>query len=295
MNYYKEIKTKLIDNEITKKVKDYSKNRSDLYTYYEVGKLLSEAGKHYGDGIIKEYSKRLTIELGKGYSQRSLRNIRQFYQVFINRKWQTVSARLSFSHYCEILWFDNSKMDYYIRCTEQLNLSVRELREKIKNNEYERLPNETKEKIGYTDSFKVDDFIKNPIVIRSTNDYDDISEKMLQRLILDNIPMFLKELGSNYSFIDNEYKIKIGEKYNYIDLLLYNIEFNCYVVVELKITELKKEHIGQIQVYMNYIDKVLKRIDQDKTIGIIIVKKNNSFIMEYCSDDRVLARECKLI
>lgn len=295
MNYYKEIKSKLIDNEITKKVKDYSKNRSDLYTYYEVGKLLSEAGKHYGDGIIKEYSKRLTIELGKGYSQRSLRNIRQFYQVFINRKWQTVSARLSFSHYCEILWFDNSKMDYYIRCTEQLNLSVRELREKIKNNEYERLPNETKEKIGYTDSFKVDDFIKNPIVIRSTNDYDDISEKMLQRLILDNIPMFLKELGSNYSFIDNEYKIKIGEKYNYIDLLLYNIEFNCYVVVELKITELKKEHIGQIQVYMNYIDKVLKRIDQDKTIGIIIVKKNNSFIMEYCSDDRVLARECKLI
>ena len=296
MNYYKDIKSKLIDNEITKKVKDYSKNRSDLYTYYEVGKLLSESGKHYGDGIIKEYSKRLILDLGINYTERTLRRFRQFYNLFCNEKWSTLSTKLSWSHYSELLKFDDiRKISYYISISEQLNLSVRELREKIKNNEYERLPTETKEKIEYTDSFKVDDFIKNPIVIRSTNDYDDISEKMLQRLILDNIPMFLKELGSNYSFIDNEYKIKIGDKYNYIDLLLYNIEFNCYVVVELKITELRKEHIGQIQIYMNYIDKVLKRIDQDKTIGIIIVKKNNSFIMEYCSDDRVLAREYKLI
>lgn len=107
--------------------------------------------------------------------------------------------------------------------------------------------------------------------------------------------MFLKELGNHYSFIDNEYKIKIGDYYNYIDLLLYNIEFNCYVVVELKVTDLKKEHIGQIQIYMNYIDNTLKRVDQDKTIGIIIVKKNNKFIMEYCSDDRILAREYKLV
>lgn len=296
MNYYKEIKSKLIDNEITKKIKDYSKNRSDLYTYYEVGKLLSEAGKHYGDGVIKSYSKRLKVELGKSYSVRLLYRMLKYYNFISSEKVPTVSAKLSWSHYDEILRFDDiNRIKYYINISETQNLSVRELREKIKNNEYERLPTETKEKIEYTASFKVDDFVKNPIVIRSTNDYDDISEKMLQRLILDNIPMFLKELGSNYSFIDNEYKIKIGDKYNYIDLLLYNIEFNCYVVVELKITELKKEHIGQIQIYMNYIDKVLKRIDQDKTIGIIIVKKNNSFIMEYCSDDRVLAREYKLI
>ena len=88
---------------------------------------------------------------------------------------------------------------------------------------------------------------------------------------------------------------KIGNTYNYIDLLLYNIKFNCYVVVELKVTELKKEHIGQIEIYMNYIDKNLKDIMQDKTIGIIICKKDNKFIMEYCSDSRILSKEYKLV
>ena len=101
----------------------------------------------------------------------------------------------------------------------------------------------------------------------------------------------LDELGTGFTFIKNEYKIKIGNRYNYIDLLLYNIEFNCYVVVELKVTELKKEYIGQIEVYMNYIDKHLRKATQDKTIGIIICKKGNKFIMEYCSDSRILARE----
>ena len=98
----------------------------------------------------------------------------------------------------------------------------------------------------------------------------------------------MKELDNNFSFIASEYKIKIGNRYNYIDLLLYNIEFNCYVVVELKITELKKEYIGQIEIYMSYIDKTIKKITQDKTIGIIICKKDNKFIMEYCSDKRII-------
>ncbi len=132
-------------------------------------------------------------------------------------------------------------------------------------------------------------FIKNPIVIKNNTNKEIISEKILQRIILEDIPAFLKGMG--FTFVENEYKIKIGNYYNYIDLLLYNIEFNCYVVVELKVTELKKEHIGQIEVYMNYIDKHLKKITQDKTIGIIICKKNNKFIMEYCSDSRILARE----
>ena len=112
---------------------------------------------------------------------------------------------------------------------------------------------------------------------------------------MEDLPSFLKELGNGFTFVENEYKIKIGNTYNYIDLLLYNIEFNCYVVVELKVTELKKEHIGQIEVYMNYIDKNLREITQDKTIGIIICKKNNKFIMEYCSDKRILSKEYQLI
>ena len=142
---------------------------------------------------------------------------------------------------------------------------------------------------------KVEDLIKNPIVIRNSFNYEIISEKMLQKLILEDIPSFLKELGNSFSFISNEYKIKMGNTYNYIDLLLYNIEFNCYVVVELKVTELKKEHIGQIEVYMNYIDKNLKTPMQNKTIGIIICKKDNRFIIEYCSDERITVRKYELI
>lgn len=105
----------------------------------------------------------------------------------------------------------------------------------------------------------------------------------------------MKELGNSFCFIGSEYKIKIGNNYNYIDLLLYNIEYNCYVVVELKVTELKKEHIGQIEIYMNYIDRNIKKINQNKTIGIIICKKDNKYIIEYCSDKRIISREYLLI
>ena len=292
MNYYSEIKNELINNEITKKVKDYSKNKSDLTTYYNVGKLLSEAGKHYGESIIKEYSKRLTHELNKKYNERTLRRMRQFYYIFGKEKWSTPSTILSWSHYSELLSIDDiDKINYYLMITEQQNLSVRELRKRIKNNEYERLDDTTKHKLINNATPVVTDFIKNPIVIKNTTNKEIISEKVLQRIILEDIPSFLDELGTGFTFIRNEYKIKIGNRYNYIDLLLYNIEFNCYVVVELKVTELKKEHIGQIEIYMNYIDKTLRKINQDKTIGIIICKKDNKFIMEYCSDDRILARE----
>ena len=130
MNYYNEIKTELINNEITKRVKDYSKNRSDLTTYYNVGKLLKEAGKHYGEGIIKEYSKRLTNELGKGYSISNLKRMRQFY--FVLEKGVAMPHQLSWSHILSILPIDDvDKINYYIKITEEEKLSVRKLRDKI--------------------------------------------------------------------------------------------------------------------------------------------------------------------
>ena len=296
MNYYENIKTEILNNEITKKVKDYSKNKSDLTTYYNVGKLLSEAGKCYGEGIIKEYSERLSKDLNINYNERTLFRIRQFYLLIVQQKVSTLSTQLTWSHYVELLKLnDNIKINYYISICEQQNLSVRQLRERIKNKEYERLDGKTKYKLIKQEETKVDDFIKNPIIIKNNLNYEVISEKVLQKMILEDIPAFLSELGSGFTFIRNEYPIKIGNNYNYIDLLLYNIEFNCYVVVELKITELKKEHIGQIEVYMNYIDKNLKTITQDKTIGIILCKKDNKFIMEYCSDGRIKAREYELL
>ena len=285
MNYYNEIKKELIENTLYKIVKDYSKNRYELQKYYNVGKLLLEAGNHYGDKIIKEYSIKLTMELGKGFSQRNLRNMRQFYKV--SQKWQTLSAKLSWSHFCEILWFEDEKILYYIKIIEERNLSIRQLREKIKSNEYERLPQNTKEKLFKATKNNIVDFVKKPILIRNINNYEEVSEKLLQHLILEDIPTFLEELGNGFTFIKNEYKIKLGDRYNYIDLLLYNIRYKCYVVVELKVTELKSEHISQIEKYMNYIDKNIKTVEEDKTIGIIICKKDNKFVMEYCSDQRV--------
>lgn len=294
MNYYEDIKKELINNEINRKVKTYTINKSDLTTYYNVGKMLSKAGKCYGESIIKEYSKKLTNELGKEYGVSNLRRFRQFYLMV--EKGATLSHLLTWSHYIEIIPINNvTIINYYINICIYQNLSVRELRNKIKNKEYERLDEETKNKLINNEKLNIKDNIKNPILIKNIHNYTEITEKILQKLILEDISLFMKELGDSFSFIDNEYKIKIGDRYNYIDLLLFNIEFNCYVVVELKVTELKKEHIGQIQVYMNYIDKNLKKINQDKTIGIIICKKENKYVIEYSSDARIITRTYELL
>ena len=300
-NYYDEIKNELINNEVYKRVKDYSKNRNELSTYYNVGKILIEAQggedrAKYGDGLIKEYSKRLTKELGKGYSTRSLKNMRRFYLLF--EKGPTMSAQLSWSHYKELLIIkNNDEINYYINTTEKYNLSVRQLREKIKNKEYQRLDDNTKLKLINKEEIDIGDTIKNPIIIKNKLgiDKEDISEKILQRLILENIPSFLDELGEGYSFIRNEYKIKINNTYNYIDLLLFNIKYNCYVVVELKVTEVKKEHIGQVEVYMNYIDKHVKGITNNKTIGIIVARRDNHYYIEYSSDKRIYTRDYEIV
>ena len=122
-----------------------------------------------------------------------------------------------------------------------------------------------------------------------------MSENILKKLILEDIESFMNELGNYFCFIGSEYKIKLGDRYNYVDLLLFNIEFNCYVVVELKVVELRKEHIGQIEVYMNYIDMNVKKIYHDKTIGIIICKVNNKYVIKYCSDERIVACEYELL
>ena len=294
MNYYDEIKNELISNEINRKVKNYSINRSDLSAYYNVGKILSEAGKCYGEGIIKEYSKKLTEELGKGYTVSNLKRFRQFY--ILVEKGATLWHQLSWSHYRELVPLNSiDKINYYIKISVIQNLSVRHLRERIKSNEYERLDDETKNKLINGKETSVVDFVKNPIIIKNKYNYEDISEKMLQRLILKDISSFMKELGNGFSFIDSEHKIKLGDRYNYIDLLLFNIEFNCYVVVELKVCELRKEYIGQIEVYMNYIDRNIKKISHDKTIGIIICKKNNKYVIEYCSDNRIIPKEYILV
>ena len=288
MDYYNEIKNELVSNEVYSMVKDYSKNRYQLEKYYNVGKLLSEAGKHYGERIIDIYSKKLQIEVGKKYNKRTLFRIRQFYNFFANKKVSPVATQLSWSHYTELLPIkDENKFIYYLNISINHNLSKRQLRDRIKSNEYERLSNNAKNKLIKNDNITIEDNIKHPIMISNKYDTDNITEKMLKEIILDNITSFMKELGDGFSFIDSEYKIKLGDSFNYIDLLFFNYKFNCFVVIELKVTELKKEHIGQIRLYMNYIDKNIKKSNHEDTIGIIIVKKDNKYVIEYSSDERI--------
>ena len=184
MNYYNQIKEELINNEIYKKVKDYSKNRCDLSTYYNVGKLLIEAqgGEErakYGDNLIKEYSIRLTKEVGKGYTITNLKYMHQFY--LFCQKSHAVRDQLSWTHYRELIFIDDiNKIQYYIKISIEQNLSYRQLHEKIKNKEYERLDSKTKEKLITKEESKVDDFIKNPILIKNSYNYTKISEKILK-------------------------------------------------------------------------------------------------------------------
>ena len=295
MNYYNEIKNKLIDNEVYSKVKDYSKERHKVITYFEIGRLLTEAGGKYGHNVIDEYSQKLVVEVGKKYNGRTLFRMKQLYNIFSNEKVSTLWTQLTWSHLRLLFSLETDSMNYYIKDTINKNLSVRELEFKIKSNEYERLPESTKNKSAEQKESDLVDFIKNPILIKNSNKYDIFSEKVLQKLILEDIVSFMKELGTGFSFIDNEFKIKVGDSYNYIDLLLYNIKFKCYVVIELKVIKLNSNHTGQIQNYMNYIDKNVKGIDDNKTVGIIICKQNNQYVIDYCSDDRIIAREYELV
>ena len=296
MDYYKEIKNKIIDNEAYEKIKDYSKERHRVITYYEIGRLLNEAGKKYGANIIKQYSGKLVIEVGTKYNERTLRRMRQLYLLFKRQKWSPVSTKLSWSHYSELLSIKNDdKLSYYLNLSVIQNIGVRELREKIKSKEYERLPDETKNKIIKEEKLEVKDLVPNPILIKNKNNIEIVTEKVLHNLILEDIPSFMKELGNGYSFIDDEYKIKIGDTYHKIDLLLFNIKYNAYVVVELKVSEFKVEYISQVQKYMNYIDKNIKEITNNNTIGILICKRENKFVIEYCSDEKIVVREYVLM
>ena len=295
MNYYDEIKHKLIENEIYSRVKDYSKEKYTFATYYEVGKLLFEAGHKYGEDIIGKYSKMLSIEVARKYTPRTLRRMRQLYQFCERQKWSPAGTKLSISHIRQLFVLnDENEINYYARQVVQRNLSKRQLEEIINNEEYKRLSESTKIKLSTNEELHIKDIVKDPIFIKGSN-VSLLSEKILHKLILEDIEHFMNELGNSFCFIGSEYKIKIGDTYNYIDLLLFNIEFNCYVVVELKVTELKKEHIGQIEVYMNYINDNLKKVTQDKTIGVIICKRDNKYVIEYCSDKRIIAREYKII
>ena len=230
--YYDEIKEKLLKNEIYAKVKDYSKERNKVLAYFEVGKLLSEACKEYGKNILGSYADKLVNEVGKKYNERYLRYMRQFYEMTLEIKRNPMGSILSLSHYKVLLPLKKvDEIKYYIGVCEKRNLTKRELESLIKSKEYERLGEETKNKLITNEELKLPDLVPNPILIKSELNQEKLTEYALKQAILNNLENFLNQLGSGFLYVGNEYKIKIGNNYNYIDLLLFNIDYNCYVVI----------------------------------------------------------------
>ena len=177
MNYYNVIKEKLIKSEIYDRVKDYSKDRHKVSVYYEIRKLLSEAGKEYGKNIIKQYSEKLMIEVGKKYKVSNLYKMRKFYEVFSDEKLYPLGTKLCWSHYRELLTIKNiDEIIYYIHTCEKNNLSRRQLHELIKQNSYNRLSIETKNKLISKENLKVNDLVSNPIIIKTNLLKEDLSE-----------------------------------------------------------------------------------------------------------------------
>ena len=300
MNYYDEIKNILVDNAIGRKVREYKSNQKDLESYYNVGKLLVEAqgGEErakYGNGLIKEYSKRLTSELGKGYSVRSLTDMRTFYS-FCQKRQSLIAEfkfhNISWTCITKLLKLDDiNAIFYYVKCIGKMNLTTRELDLKLKSKEYERLDSKIKEKLVKQEEVSVKDKIPDPIVLEGLEYKEKLTEKIVQKWIDENPASFCEALGEGYTYVKSQYKIKIGSNYNYIDILLFNYISNSFVVVEIKVTELKKEHIGQIETYMNYVDANLKKEFHNKTTGVLLVRENNKWLIKYINNNDIVVRE----
>lgn len=197
---YYQIENKILNHEIYQNIKDYSKAKEKIKTYLEVGKLLKNVDTKYGKNVIKDYSKRLTNKFGKKYTPSLLYKIKQFYNII--DKVPTLSGKLTWSHWYEMLSFDDiNKIEYYVNQCEVYNLDVRQLRNKIKSNEYERIPADARNKLKSRDDIRIIDFVKNPILIKNKNNIEIVTEKVLHNLILEDIESFMKELGNSFCFI----------------------------------------------------------------------------------------------
>ena len=291
--YLSNIKTEIINGNAKVAAKNYQINNVKLTMNYNIGKELAEAGKHYGEGIVKKYASILTNEFGRGYSVSNLKRLRQFYILF--EKGAPLAHQLTWEHLRLLLPLkDVNKINYYISIIRRDNLSKRALAERIKINEYDRLSDGAKESLLNKEELSLIQSVLNPIVLTPNKSYEIYTEKVLQEIIYENLDSFMKQLGGGYFYVGREYKLNIGDKKNYIDYLFYNVVDSRYCVVEIKAREYKKSDYGQIKTYMNYIDEHLKNITQNSTIGIIITKSVNKFEAHYVKDNQVTIVEFKI-
>jgi len=293
--YTKNIKTLIEDNIVQNKVRTSEAERDKLITNWNIGKEIVKAEKEdkikYGNSYIKNLSLELTELYGSGYDYTNLQRMKKMYLYFPNVG-PLAQHFITWSHMIKIIPMkDENKRNYYINLVNKNHLSKRQLAEEIKNNAYERLDFKAKENIEIIQKEEVMDimeFIKDPLLIDLQELKDkELNEKALKKAILKQIEKFLLELGAGFSFMGSEKKLKVGSKFHYIDLLFFNVEKDCYVVIELKIKDLKKEDIGQLQFYMNYIDLEIKKPHHNPTIGILICKKGDKNIEKYLNMNNI--------
>ncbi len=295
--YLEEIEHLIKKNEIGKRIRKIEENNDLVVSYWNVGRLIVEAQgglnrAKYGNELIKKWSVKLTKLYGKGYDATNLRKFRQFYLIF--PKCAPLDRILTWSHYCLLLPIkDENIRNFYINLCIKNNLSKRELSNEIKSKAYERLIDKP-EKIDVITptKYSITTDMKNPIIIpvnsKIKNEHD------LELTILANLDFFFRQLGNGFTYVGHQYKVNDGKNSYYIDILLFNIKMNCYIAIELKLRELKKEDKAQIEFYMKLIDEHIKEAHHNKTLGIIITKESDTFVINFVRSEDIIPLFYKL-
>ena len=300
MNNYEEVETLVKKVEIGKAIKERQANNEVTEAYWNIGKLIIDAqgGKEkskYGDKLLKEWSEKLSKKYGKGYDYTNLSRFRQLYLYFPIIG--PVGQQLNWTIIRTILPIkDENKRNYYINLCIKNNLSKRELIKEIKSNSFERLEHKP-DKVDIITSAIVPAIIenfKNPILLNLNGNKVE-NEKDLEKLIYSQLSYVFMQLGNDFTWVGNQYKISDGNKNYYIDMLLYNVNYNCYVVVEIKCRSLKKEDKGQTEFYMTLVDKYKKRANNNPTIGIIITKEQDKFVANFVKSEKIVPLTYELV
>ena len=302
--YYKQIKELIETYEINNKVRYMQDNHEKLLTNWKIGKILVEAQgglnrAKYGDGLIKKWAIELEKIFGNNYSKRNLMLYRKFYLLY--PKVNALRTQLNWTHYRMLLSIKNeSERNYYINYTILNNLSTRELEKIIKSRAYERLVYIDKENITLIENnnknnLTIEDMIKDPILIKVDSNVNKLDEKALHKYIISMLENRFLELGTGFALIGHEYKIMINNHTYKIDLLFFNYLLNAFIVVELKTKEYHPKDKGQLEFYVNYVDKNIRLDKHNSTIGLLIVKKKDKYVIEYVTNEDIYVTTYKLV
>ena len=302
--YYKQIKELIETYEINNKVRYMQDNHEKLLTNWKIGKILVEAQgglnrAKYGDGLIKKWAIELEKIFGNNYSKRNLMLYRKFYLLY--PKVNALRTQLNWTHYRMLLSIKNeSERNYYINYTILNNLSTRELEKIIKSRAYERLVYIDKENITLIENnnknnLSIEDMIKDPILIKVDSNVNKLDEKALHKYIISMLENRFLELGTGFALIGHEYKIMINNHTYKIDLLFFNYLLNAFIVVELKTKEYHPKDKGQLEFYVNYVDKNIRLDKHNSTIGLLIVKKKDKYVIEYVTNEDIYVTTYKLV